>query len=203
MIARWDLLPSSLEGERREKDGAGRDGEIRAHYPIVGSALVDGVYGVWRRLQVVTDPSVGIRPEINSHTPREKLYFRISLFRLLSFSIPFSLSLLPLQSFSLLLHSTASLSLFLSIYLTISVAYGTNSAHRLIGICSQARKKWSRVIGSHAVCNIILASPRLQFTWACYLNFGSRKYDLQWKKYKRNRKRNVLFDFSSSTFKNN
>lgn len=102
MIARRGLLLSKIEGERRGIDGGGRDGEIRAHYPIVESALADDVYGVWRRLQVVTDPPVGIRPEINSHTPREKLCFRISLSLSFSFArlfpIPFfaSLEFLPL-----------------------------------------------------------------------------------------------------------
>lgn len=50
-----------------------------------------------RRLQVVTDPPVGIRPEINSHTPREKLHVSVSL------SFSFSLARLFPIPFSLLL----------------------------------------------------------------------------------------------------
>lgn len=75
-----------------------------------------------RRLQVVTDPPVGIRPEINSHTPREKL------FPCLSFS--FCISLLPLSVFvvriklfpiALVFSSFLSSPLFLSFFSFCSV----------------------------------------------------------------------------------
>lgn len=110
-----------------------------------------------RRLQVVTDPPVGIRPEINSHTPREKLHvsvslsFSFSLARL--FPIPFSLLLSrdPCRRFNVSLSFCIPPRLTLSLFLAISVAYGTNSAPSALGAHSQARKKRSRAIGLHTL----------------------------------------------------
>lgn len=110
-----------------------------------------------QRLQVVTDPPVGIRPEINSHTPWEKL-FRVRFSPSLSFPPArqaFSYSLLLRAAPSLFLPALHRVSLTLP---TLRQSF-TNGTYRL-DAHNQARKRRSCAIESSALASLLYTRVR-------------------------------------------
>lgn len=129
MIARRDLLPSSLESRswKRWRRTQWRNSRALSNRRecSCGRCL--------RCLAAIPsrDRSFGGNPPWDqlSYASREAVFpylsLSLSLFRSLSFSTPFSLRI------NLSLSSCIPLRLSLSLSFTISVAYSTNSAHRL------------------------------------------------------------------------